>query len=176
VAPRLLGEAIQLQVGDAFAKPAIALDHVPHQILAAVVRPVAQLEVELNGGHGRSFRVVAHGPKRSRFGEGIANLKLDSFPEEGAAPQTAAEIAAAYDREVLPAFEKVKSLTPEQLATPVNFMNFATLPVVIYIGWWANHMIHHRGQLSTYLRAMNAHVPSIYGGSADEPFGMAATA
>jgi len=49
-------------------------------------------------------------------------------------------------------------------------MNFATLPVVIYIGWWANHMIHHRGQLSTYLRAMNAHVPSIYGGSADEPF------
>jgi hypothetical protein len=28
--------------------------------------------------------------------------------------------------------------------------------------------IHHRGQLSTYLRAMGAKVPSIYGGSADE--------
>jgi uncharacterized damage-inducible protein DinB len=35
-------------------------------------------------------------------------------------------------------------------------------------------MIHHRGQLSTYVRALNAHVPSIYGGSADEPFGEAA--
>jgi uncharacterized damage-inducible protein DinB len=28
--------------------------------------------------------------------------------------------------------------------------------------------IHHRGQLSTYLRVMGAKVPSIYGGSADE--------
>jgi len=31
--------------------------------------------------------------------------------------------------------------------------------------------IHHRGQLSTYLRAMGAKVPSIYGPSADEPMG-----
>jgi uncharacterized damage-inducible protein DinB len=29
-------------------------------------------------------------------------------------------------------------------------------------------MIHHRGQLTTYLRAMGAKVPSVYGGSADE--------
>ncbi len=29
--------------------------------------------------------------------------------------------------------------------------------------------IHHRGQLSTYLRSMGAKVPSIYGGSADTP-------
>lgn len=29
-------------------------------------------------------------------------------------------------------------------------------------------MIHHRGQLSTYIRAMDEKVPSIYGGSADE--------
>lgn len=29
--------------------------------------------------------------------------------------------------------------------------------------------IHHRGQLTTYLRAMGAKVPSVYGGSADEP-------
>jgi uncharacterized damage-inducible protein DinB len=28
--------------------------------------------------------------------------------------------------------------------------------------------IHHRGQLTTYLRAMGAKVPSVYGGSADE--------
>ena len=32
-----------------------------------------------------------------------------------------------------------------------------------------NHSIHHRGQLSTYLRAMGGKCPSIYGGSADEP-------
>jgi len=31
-----------------------------------------------------------------------------------------------------------------------------------------NHMIHHRGQLSVYLRLNNVPVPSIYGPSADE--------
>lgn len=35
-----------------------------------------------------------------------------------------------------------------------------------------NHWYHHRGQLTTYLRALNVPVPSIYGPSADEnPFG-----
>jgi hypothetical protein len=31
-----------------------------------------------------------------------------------------------------------------------------------------NHMIHHRGQLTVYLRLIGAKVPGIYGPSADE--------
>ena len=31
-----------------------------------------------------------------------------------------------------------------------------------------NHLIHHRGQLSVYLRLLDIPVPAIYGGSADE--------
>lgn len=148
---------------------------ITRKVLAGV--PADQLNFKLGEKGRTTAELMWHMVQSDRgFGEGIANLKLDSFPEEGVVPKTAAEIVAAFDRDVLPTFEKVKSLTPEQLATPVNFMNFANLPVVIYIGWWANHTIHHRGQLSTYLRAMNAHVPSIYGGSADEPFGAAATA
>jgi len=37
-----------------------------------------------------------------------------------------------------------------------------------------NHSIHHRGELATYLRPMGSKVPSIYGGSFDEPFQAAA--
>jgi uncharacterized damage-inducible protein DinB len=145
------------------------------KLLAAV--PADQLNFKLGEKGRTTAELMWHMVQSDRgFGEGIANLKLDAFADEGVAPKTAAEIVAVFDRDVLPLLEKVKSLTPEQLATPVNFMNFANLPLVIYIGWWANHAIHHRGQLSTYLRAMNAHVPSIYGGSADEPFGAAATA
>jgi len=33
-----------------------------------------------------------------------------------------------------------------------------------------SHMIHHRGQLTVYLRLNNAPVPSLYGPSADEQF------
>jgi uncharacterized damage-inducible protein DinB len=32
-----------------------------------------------------------------------------------------------------------------------------------------SHLIHHRGQLSVYLRLLDVPVPSIYGPSADEP-------
>jgi len=37
-----------------------------------------------------------------------------------------------------------------------------------------NHWIHHRGQLSVYLRLLDVPVPAIYGPSADEnPFAAA---
>jgi len=143
------------------------------KVLAAV--PPDQLNFKL-GEKGRTAAELMWHMVRSDvwFAGGIAKLNFDGFESEGAPPNTTAEILAAFDRDLPPVFERVKSLTPEQLATPVNFMNFANLPAVIYAGWWSNHIIHHRGQLSTYLRAMNAHVPSIYGGSADEPFGEAA--
>jgi len=32
-----------------------------------------------------------------------------------------------------------------------------------------NHLIHHRGQLSVYLRLLNVPLPSVYGPTADEP-------
>jgi uncharacterized damage-inducible protein DinB len=35
-------------------------------------------------------------------------------------------------------------------------------------GWLFSHTIHHRGQLSVYLRLLDVPVPSIYGPSADE--------
>jgi len=35
-------------------------------------------------------------------------------------------------------------------------------------GWAFSHMIHHRGQLSVYLRLLEVPVPGVYGPSADE--------
>ena len=37
--------------------------------------------------------------------------------------------------------------------------------------WLVSHMVHHRGQLSVYLRLLDVPVPSIYGPSADETDG-----
>jgi len=47
-----------------------------------------------------------------------------------------------------------------------------TLPAALFIRLLViNHLVHHRGQLSAYLRALNISLPSIYGPSADEdPF------
>jgi len=46
----------------------------------------------------------------------------------------------------------------------------AKFPAVKYLVWTLVHMVHHRGQLTTYLRPMGSKVPSIYGGSYDEPW------
>src|SRR5260370_34732888 len=100
------------------------------KLLAAV--PADQLNFKLGDKGRTTAELMWHMVQSDRgFGEGIANLKMDSFAEEGAPLNSAAEILAAFDRDIPPLVEKVKSLTPEQLATPVNFMNFATLPVVV---------------------------------------------
>ena len=98
------------------------------KILAAV--PSDQLNFKLGEKGRTAAELMWHMVQSDRgFAEGIANLNFDSWTPEGAPPQTSAEILAAFDRDIPPVFERVKSLTPAQLATPVNFMNFMTLPV-----------------------------------------------
>ena len=45
---------------------------------------------------------------------------------------------------------------------------FNTPKKVALRGWAYSHMIHHRGQLSVYLRLLDVPVPGIYGPTADE--------
>lgn len=73
------------------------------------------------------------------------------------------------------AIASLKGLSAEHLAAPVQFFHM-TMPAVVYLNFMLLHSAHHRGQLSAYLRPMGAKVPSIYGGSADEPFEAAAQA
>ncbi len=104
-----------------------------------------------------------------QFLDGIAELKFNMENPEHK-PVTSAEIVAWYDENVKRGAEKIKALTPEQLLTPINFFGVFNLPAVLYLGFLNNHSIHHRGELATYLRPMGSKVPSIYGGSYDEPF------
>ena len=143
------------------------------KLLAAV--PEERLDFVL-GDKGRTMKDLMWHIVESDiwFANGIAALSFAGPESAKPAPATVAEIVAAYQKEMPAALEKVKAMTGEQLTTPVDFFGMMTMPVVTYLQFMNNHCIHHRGQLSTYLRAMNAHVPSIYGPSADE--GMPATA
>jgi uncharacterized damage-inducible protein DinB len=104
-----------------------------------------------------------------QFLDGIADLKFNMEAPEHK-PQTTAEVVAWYDENVQRGAARVSAMTPEQLLTPVNFFGVFNLPAVLYLGFLNNHSIHHRGELATYLRPMGSKVPSIYGGSYDEPF------
>lgn len=106
-----------------------------------------------------------------QFLNGIGDLKFTTdTPAEEDKPKNVAELVEWYDSNFKRSAEKVRSLTAEQLATPVSFFGVFNLPAVAYLGFLNNHSIHHRGQLATYLRPMGARVPAIYGGSYDDPF------
>jgi len=89
------------------------------------------------------------------------------------APATITEILAAYDRlhETLDA--RLRAIEADRWERPVPFM-FQGQEVMKETGYdnaWGFlfDLVHHRGQLSTYLRPMGSTVPQIYGPSADEP-------
>jgi uncharacterized damage-inducible protein DinB len=88
--------------------------------------------------------------------------------------KTPAEVVAYYDETVPGLFAKVAELPAEKLAQPIQFAVWNE-PAVTYLALHLKHGIHHRGQLSAYLRPMGAKVPSIYGPSADDPIKAAAT-
>lgn len=108
-----------------------------------------------------------------QFLDGIADLKFNMTSPENK-PQTVAEIVAWYDENMKRGAARVAALSAEQLMTPVNFAGVFNFPAAFYLGFLNNHSIHHRGELATYLRPMGSKVPSIYGGSYDEPFQMPA--
>jgi uncharacterized damage-inducible protein DinB len=62
---------------------------------------------------------------------------------------------------------QVHALDAGQLVKPIDFRGIITLPAVSFMLIGLKHSIHHRGQLSMYLRPMGAKVPSIYGESYD---------
>lgn len=105
-----------------------------------------------------------------QFLDGIAGLDFKMENPE-TKPETSADVAAWYEENIKRGVGRVAAMTPEQLLTPVNFFMF-NLPAVLYLGFLNNHSIHHRGELATYLRPMGSKVPSIYGGSYDEPLQM----
>jgi uncharacterized damage-inducible protein DinB len=78
-----------------------------------------------------------------------------------------ADVNAWYDEQILADVARLKGMDGERLVKPIDFRGLFVLPAVAYVQLALNHSIHHRGQLSTYLRPMGAKVPSIYGESYD---------
>jgi len=63
--------------------------------------------------------------------------------------------------------EKLSKLSNEQLVKIVDFRGMFQMPAVMYLDFLLHHSIHHRGQLSMYLRPVGAKVPAMYGESFD---------
>jgi uncharacterized damage-inducible protein DinB len=95
---------------------------------------------------------------------GVFNPKVVSVPEQLQAP---VDIADWYERTYGTSFAAVAHLPAESLIKRVDFRGLFEKPAYSFIQIGLLHTIHHRGQLSTYLRPMGGKVPAIYGESYD---------
>lgn len=86
--------------------------------------------------------------------------------------ETTATLLAEFDRNVKSAREALASVTDAQLDEPWSLTMgdkvLMTTPRGPTARQHLNHLIHHRGQLSVYLRELDVPIPSIYGPTADE--------
>jgi len=103
-----------------------------------------------------------------RFFETILNGSFDPSPRpRPESIKTPADIAAYYAAEFEKNFAKLAQFRGEALVKIVDFRGLFQLPAVSFAQVGMSHSIHHRGQLSTYLRPMGGKVPAIYGESYD---------
>jgi uncharacterized damage-inducible protein DinB len=98
----------------------------------------------------------------------FANMHYKHFE-----PKTTEELVEYLDKTVSEAIETLKTTSDDVFLEDWTMRNgeqiYFTMPkAVVMRSFVMNHIIHHRGQLSVYLRLNDIPVPSIYGPSADE--------
>jgi uncharacterized damage-inducible protein DinB len=85
-----------------------------------------------------------------------------------AMPATMKEVLAAYETQSAAIADRWKALPAERWNGTLEFFG-AQRPASPMAWSFLFDIVHHRGQISTYLRPMGSTVPQIYGPSGDEP-------
>ena len=88
-------------------------------------------------------------------------------------PQTTGELVGFFEKILLETTEALKATSDEAMMENWTLRNgdqiYFTMPrIQVLRGMVFNHIVHHRGQLSVYMRLNDIPVPALYGPSADE--------
>mgnify|MGYP006172822255 CR=1 FL=1 len=101
------------------------------------------------------------------------SLDLSSGP--GYRFQKTEELLGQFDRLVAEAKEAIAETDDASLGETWSLTMggkvLFSAPRGVVVRQDLNHLVHHRGQLTVYLRLIDVPIPSIYGPTADEPWG-----
>jgi len=101
-----------------------------------------------------------------------SELNLATGP--GYSLESTESLVARFDKLVAEARTALANLKDADVAAPWSLKHgdrvLMTTPRGVTIRTTMNHLVHHRGQLTVYLRLIDVPVPSIYGPTADEPW------
>ena len=102
-----------------------------------------------------------------------ATMDLDAVEPPIAPPATRGELLAAFDEKSKTARDLLASRSDADLLAPWTLKKggheIFTMPRISVVRTFVmNHLIHHRGQLTVYLRLKDVPLPPVYGPTADE--------
>lgn len=102
----------------------------------------------------------------------IEKSEIDFATFEHFEAKNTAELVKHFDENLQLARRALQNVSDEVLAEPFHLKNQGQVvfssPKKENIGSSINHLVHHRGQLTVYMRLNEIPVPSIYGPSADD--------
>jgi uncharacterized damage-inducible protein DinB len=102
----------------------------------------------------------------------LRETELDLGKFAGYSNQKTETLLASFDKNVKEAREAIASTSDADFMKiwklTGNGQVYLSMPRAAAVRSHINHLIHHRGQLSVYLRLIDVPVPSIYGPTADE--------
>jgi len=105
----------------------------------------------------------------------VRDTEIDLAKGSGYSYQTTESLLAQFDRHVREAREAIAAARDADFEEKWSLKHGGHV-LLTQSRWEAvrstiNHLVHHRGQLTVYLRLIDVPVPSIYGPTADEKWG-----
>lgn len=99
----------------------------------------------------------------------IANGEFKDVPDDSdiCGIMSPADAVVRYKEKFPAALNRVRAMSGEKLSSVIDMFGMFQMPGVNFLAITVKHSVHHRGQLSSYLRAMGGTVPAIYGPTAD---------
>jgi uncharacterized damage-inducible protein DinB len=105
----------------------------------------------------------------------VRDPEIDLGKGAGYSYESTASLLDKFDKHVHEAREAIASAKDSTFDEPwslkMNGQVLFTQPRGDAVRGTINHLIHHRGQLTVYLRLVDVPIPSIYGPTADEKWG-----
>jgi uncharacterized damage-inducible protein DinB len=102
----------------------------------------------------------------------IIDGEIDFVTFKHISPKTTKELVDHFEENMEGARKALQETDDEKLQQPFSLKSngqvLYTAPKLADIGTTLNHWVHHRGQLTVYMRLNDIPVPSIYGPSADD--------
>jgi len=102
----------------------------------------------------------------------LSQTELNLAGAPGYSTETTEALLAGFDRNVAAARAALASALDADFAVRWSLQHgdrvLFTAPRAAVVRMHISHLVHHRGQLSVYLRLIDVPVPSIYGPTADE--------